>query len=130
MNQRIQAIAAEAKQYARDQMNHNMMPELFSAAVFEQRYAELLIKAVAAEAHSRVCLEGNDNLIYDHLLLHFGLDPSYPTPQVFTFEMNDVWGDDYSIDVTADSEPNARAIAARLDDDAVPGRVISQRKAE
>lgn len=32
------------------------------------------IREVAAEAHRRVCIEGNDNMIYVHLLEHFGVE--------------------------------------------------------
>ena len=125
MNEKFQALAAEAKQYARECMAHTMIPDMFSTAVFEQRFAELLVRAVAAEAHSRVCLEGNDNMIYDHLLHHFGLDPAYPVPMVFTFEMSDAYGDNYRAAVVANSESQARSIADLLDDDAVSGKLVS-----
>lgn len=44
MNERIQALAEQAKQYAREQMAHPMDPNLFSAAVFQEKFAELIIQ--------------------------------------------------------------------------------------
>jgi hypothetical protein len=38
------AFVEQAKQYARDRMNHSLVPELFSAAVFEQRLVELIVR--------------------------------------------------------------------------------------
>jgi hypothetical protein len=36
------------------------------------KFAELIVKELAAEAHRRVCVEGNDCNIYTHLIQHFG----------------------------------------------------------
>lgn len=43
MNKRIKELAEQAKQYAREQMAHPMDSELFSASVFQEKFAELLI---------------------------------------------------------------------------------------
>ncbi len=40
----------------------------------KEKFAELIVKECAAEAHRRVCVEGNDNMIYAHLLEHFGVE--------------------------------------------------------
>lgn len=39
-----------------------------------QEAAELIVRECAAEAHRRVCVEGNDNMIYSHLLEHLGVE--------------------------------------------------------
>jgi hypothetical protein len=39
-----------------------------------QKFAELIVRECATEAHRRVCIEGNDNMIYAHLLEHFGVE--------------------------------------------------------
>jgi hypothetical protein len=44
MNNRIEKLAFEAKQFARAQMAHPMDPAIFSASVFEKKFAELIIK--------------------------------------------------------------------------------------
>lgn len=44
MNERIRELAEQAKQFARDQMAHAKKPYLFSAEVFEQKFAELIVQ--------------------------------------------------------------------------------------
>ena len=44
MNERIKELAEQAKQYARDQFAHTMEPGLFSADVFQEKFAELIIQ--------------------------------------------------------------------------------------
>jgi len=47
MNSKIKELAEQAKQYARAQMNHSMNSNFFSAPVFEQKFAELIIEECA-----------------------------------------------------------------------------------
>ena len=42
----------------------------------------------------------------------------------FTFTMHDAWGDDYELDVRAESEQKARSIANIVDDDAVSDELL------
>ena len=42
----------------------------------------------------------------------------------FTFEMKDAWGDDYTLEVVAETERKARSIANMIDDDAVAGNLL------
>lgn len=44
MNQKIDELAERAKLYAREQMSHNIEPGLFSASVFQEKFAELIIE--------------------------------------------------------------------------------------
>lgn len=44
MNERIKEIAEQAKQYARERMAHTMNPMLFSAEVFQEKFAELIVR--------------------------------------------------------------------------------------
>jgi hypothetical protein len=44
MNERIKQLAEQAKQYAREVMAHPMDPTLFSADVFQQKFAELIVQ--------------------------------------------------------------------------------------
>ena len=64
MNERIKELEAqcwETRQYG---------PPWFDS----EKFAELIVRECAAEAHRRVCIEGNDNMIYAHLLEHFGVE--------------------------------------------------------
>ncbi len=44
--------------------------------------------------------------------------------KTFTFEMTDAWGDDYTMEVVANAEQEARSIANRVDDDAVADKLL------
>lgn len=44
--------------------------------------------------------------------------------KIFTFYMRDAWGDDYTLEVQAHSEKEARSIATLVDDYAVPEELI------
>lgn len=47
MNRNLEELSKQAKQYAREQMGHTMDPLLFSAEVFQQKFAELIVKECA-----------------------------------------------------------------------------------
>lgn len=49
MNDRTKELAKQAKTYARKQMNHTMVTNLFSAEVFEQKFAELIVQECISE---------------------------------------------------------------------------------
>lgn len=51
MNARIKELAEQAKQYAREQMAHPMDPELFSASVFQEKFAELIVEECIRFGH-------------------------------------------------------------------------------
>ena len=42
----------------------------------------------------------------------------------FKFKMSDAWGDDYSIVIEAERESEAWTIATRIDDDAMPCKLL------
>lgn len=44
MNPRIRELAEQARQYAREQMSHANKPYLFSADVFEEKFALLIVE--------------------------------------------------------------------------------------
>ena len=44
MNERIQELAKQAKEYAKKQTSHTMIPDLYSARVFEEKFAELIVQ--------------------------------------------------------------------------------------
>jgi hypothetical protein len=62
MNERIRQLMVQADYPA---------PEI---ALRAQKLAELIVRECAAEAHRRVCIDGNDNMIYSNLLAHFGVE--------------------------------------------------------
>ena len=60
-------------------MNIKLLKELYKQAETEcgwseEKFAELIVRECAAEAHRRVCIDGNDNMIYSNLLAHFGVE--------------------------------------------------------
>ena len=61
MNKKVKARAEQAKQYAREQFNHPGDSRLFSAAVFQEKFAELVVKetmrVVADNTPSNVYLD-------------------------------------------------------------------------
>ena len=81
MNEKIKALAEEAKQYAREQMAHPMAPEVFSAEVFQQRFAELIVKEciercedIGSDLHSKGSCTGDGALkCAVDLKKHFGV---------------------------------------------------------
>ena len=66
MNERIRKLAEQAKQYAREQMDHSMDPLMFSAEVFQTKFAELIIRECA--------LQCNHNDDMDLILEHFEVE--------------------------------------------------------
>jgi hypothetical protein len=70
MNERIRELAEQAGMIIGDTSKFDM------AAVMpkEVKFAELIVRECAAEAHRRVCIDGNDNMIYSNLLAHFGVE--------------------------------------------------------
>jgi hypothetical protein len=73
MNERIQKLAEQAKFMAEEDINRQISYNAELKA-FAEKFAELIVRECAAEAHRRVCIEGNDNMIYAHLLEHFGVE--------------------------------------------------------
>lgn len=66
MNSKIKELAEQAKQYARAQMNHSMNSNFFSAPVFEQKFAELIIEECAGiydAIDNGNLVEGTDNYL-------------------------------------------------------------------
>ena len=59
LNTQIEKLANQAKQYARDQMSHSMDPLIFSASVFQQKFAELIIQECVVCAQ-RECIRNGD----------------------------------------------------------------------
>ena len=74
MTPRIKELAEQAKQFAREQMAHPIMPELFSANVFQQKFAELIINetlSVACDTRTNAVAEfeiGNRKDLYKFLV--------------------------------------------------------------
>ena len=71
MNERIRKLAVQAGavnvwEWASDDV-------LDTKNMDAKKFAELIVRECATEAHRRVCIEGNDNMIYAHLLEHFGV---------------------------------------------------------
>ena len=52
MNPKIARLARQAKEFAIEQMGHEFVPTLFSAVVFQQKFAELIIAECANVAYS------------------------------------------------------------------------------
>lgn len=50
MNERVRELADQAKAYAREQMGHTTNTGLFSARVFEDKFAELIVLECAEQA--------------------------------------------------------------------------------
>jgi hypothetical protein len=78
MNERIQRLAQQsqlAELYDRyvEQCIKNADDDILNFDEVVGNFAQLLVQECAAEAHRRVCVEGNDNMIYAHLLEHFGV---------------------------------------------------------
>lgn len=60
MNKLVNSLAEDAKKYARECMAHTMHSDLFSAKVFQEKFAELLIEEcrnVVAEVYGKYPLE-------------------------------------------------------------------------
>lgn len=78
MNYQIQELADQALQHVADMCTGGDISRLNTDAnsvkkMIQDKFAELIIKECAAEAHRRVCVDGDDNMIYDNLLNHFGV---------------------------------------------------------
>jgi hypothetical protein len=70
MNERIKLLAEQAS---------HQSPDGYAVTIpyskdFAKKFAELIVRECAAEAHRRVCIDGNDNMIYSNLLAHFGVE--------------------------------------------------------
>lgn len=75
MNERIKQLDQQAVDYALSVCDANGVYQGKEyLAVVKEKFAELLIKECAAEAHRRVCIVGDDNMIYANLLAHFGIE--------------------------------------------------------
>jgi hypothetical protein len=73
MNERIKELAEQATSIVESPPNREGWTS--SYAYFDkEKFAELIVRECAAEAHRRVCIEGNDNMIYARLLEHFGVE--------------------------------------------------------
>ena len=70
LNTQIEKLANQAKQYAREQMAHSMDPLIFSASVFQQKFAELIIQ----ECVQMFAENGYDESC-DMLIEHWDIDP-------------------------------------------------------
>ena len=73
MNEKIRELAEQAgitTNLSTDYFEHDSTKWL---DYYSEKFAELLIRECASEAHRRVCLDGNDNMIYANLLAHFGV---------------------------------------------------------
>jgi hypothetical protein len=75
MNERIKQLALQAEEEIKaeyeDEKRRNR--RLYNE-IFLPKFAELIVRECAAEAHRRVCIDGNDNMIYSNLLAHFGVE--------------------------------------------------------
>jgi hypothetical protein len=72
MNQRIKELSKEAGSVA--DATYSKGPDAIWLREYNKKFAELIVRECATEAHRRVCIEGNDNMIYAHLLEHFGVE--------------------------------------------------------
>lgn len=71
MNERIKKLGEQAKQYAREQMAHPMDRNLFSAAVFEAKFAELIIKECLFAIVSSVDRPAFERKIYHGIITNY-----------------------------------------------------------
>jgi hypothetical protein len=69
MNNLIEDLAAKAKVYAQEQFGHTMNPMLFSAAVFQKKFAELIVRECIAAA-----LSNDDPLTASDIADKFGVE--------------------------------------------------------
>lgn len=72
MNERIRKLADQAKQYAREQLDHSMEPLMFSADVFQTKFAQLIIRECAKIAD--LADENKCEWIGGNILTHFGVE--------------------------------------------------------
>lgn len=74
MNERIQKLVEQAKQYARERMSHPMNPSLYSADTFQRKFAELIVRECIKELENdtRCRIAGADKIVAKH----FGVEES------------------------------------------------------
>ena len=77
MNERIQELAVEARQYAFGEVENSQDPTEWSTKyyneMFEQKFAELIVRECANIANARIDPD-EDYLIGNDILKHFGVE--------------------------------------------------------
>jgi hypothetical protein len=74
MNERIEELAAIAKKQAQERYAHKMIPGLFSAAEFNQIFAELIIAECAERGSKAMYPDSDPDYVGRKIREHFGIE--------------------------------------------------------
>ena len=72
MNERIQKLAEQARQYAIEKIENSQDPAEWSTAMFEQKFAELIVRECASVVKKE--MDYDANWCDDKILKHFGVE--------------------------------------------------------
>lgn len=76
MNERIQELAKQARQYAIEKIENSQDPAEWSTAMFEQKFAELIVGECAEFVRYKAEKAMSQEILYvgNDLLNHFGVE--------------------------------------------------------